>query len=199
MIKVFSLIFISFLISCSSAPVSELDVAPAALNQGQYESLIKKYTRSDKRYSGLYNKYHVSATLLNSQVQGAIDDRLRFYKQLNDQDYESEREASQQRLSSQSLVFLSFYSPEKDYRKLHRPNSLWKIYVEYNGQKYPGRIKKDKEKELQLKKLFPHHSRWSSPYIVTFNVPMTSLEEGKATLILSSSAGKSVLEFPSAN
>ena len=190
------LLFVSFvLLSCSSKSVSDTDVEKPQLSDSAYLDVIDDNTENYRKYSGLYNKFYVWGTILNSKVQEAILDRTRYYKQLEQRDHQQNIEMVGQQNSNQSRFFLSFFSPEKDYRNLHRENSLWKAYLIHNGTKYPGKINEVKEKGMHVKKLYIHHTRWSKPYEVVFNVPMTSVERENCKFILSSSAGKAVMNF----
>ncbi|MCB0415044.1 MAG: hypothetical protein KDD50_11970 [Bdellovibrionales bacterium] len=184
-------------LSCSSIEEGSPEISPPQLSYEQYADLVDENTFSDKRYSGLYNKYHVWATFLTSKLQEAQLDQIRFFLQQSQEEYQKSKEHFQQLRSTSSQVFLSFYSPEKDYRNLNRPESLWRVYLEFEGKRYQGKISLEKEKKLQIKKIYPHHTRWSTAYLVDFNLPMTTLETGHAKFILTSSAGKTIFEFNS--
>lgn len=193
---IFCLSLVLPLISCQTSNLNKTDVPRPLLSDSEYSNLIAQFSANDKKYSGLYNKYQVTVTLLNTKVQEAKLDKLRFFLQQSNSTYQIERNRTFQKMNLQAQVFMSFFATEKDYKNLHRPTSLWKVYIESNGQRYEGQVSKVDHLKVELKSIFPYHNRWSTGYMVTFNLPMTSLEKNKSTFTLTSSAGKSVFDFP---
>ena len=71
-----------------------------------------------------------------------------------------------------------------------------KVYLEYQGSRFEGKVKKMAEKFVEIQTIFPHIDRFSTPYEITFNVPMTTLETGPAKVVLASSLGTAEFKFP---
>lgn len=179
------------LAACTSMDKNSLGFKPK-LSPSQYKKLIKQNTFNKKEYKGFYNQFDISATFLTTEVATARLERLRYYHQWTESRYQEKREELFQTLSNKSKMFLSFYTPESDLKNPHRPNSLWEAYIEVSGQRYDGTIKQDKETDYLIKKLYPHHTRWSHGYILSFNIPMSVLETQSAKLVLTSPAGKAI-------
>jgi hypothetical protein len=78
---------------------------------------------------------------------------------------------------------------------LHKGASIWKIYLEANGQRYEGKASRRNGKLEDIQASFPYHNRWSVPYEVVFKVPLTAVEQGTVRFILTSSQGTSKFEY----
>jgi hypothetical protein len=182
--------------ACSSTPkVSEVTVGPR-LEQKEYASLVEKYTVSDKQYDGFYAKFEVYATLLNTDVQTAVLQKTMDTLQANSLTAQKEREKLFQENSNSTKVFLSFFTPTRRVNDLAKGNTLWKIYLEANGEKYEGKATKRSTPYEALVMMFPHHSRWAIPYDVTFPVPLSAVEKSDSYFIITSSLGSTRMKFP---
>ncbi|RME14985.1 MAG: hypothetical protein D6797_07600 [Bdellovibrio sp.] len=187
-----ALLALSFMMSCAAPKKIG---SYSNLTQEDYEKLVQKWTRSEKKYSGLYNVYQVSATLMTSKLRFAVLDKMKEIKQWDPLRLEKERKKILSENNSISKVYLSLFTPEKSHNDLVEPNSIWTVYLEYKGQKYPAKIKKTHLKFIEIKSILPHHTRWSKAYMLTFEVPMSQLESDSPRLVLSSFLGKTVLVF----
>lgn len=181
---------------CSSQParVGENIVGP--VENSSYKPVVKKFSHNEKEYSGFHNTYQATMTILNSEVQNLALQRRGHFLQWSLEKAREEREKMFQEMSQNTKVFLAFYSPENDYDDLDKPKSIWKIYLEFEGERYEGKVKKANEKFVELKELFPYMERFHSPYYVSFNIPMTAIESKKLKVILTSSLGNGEFPFP---
>lgn len=179
--------------ACSSTPPKGDDLSQILppISSSEYNSLIDQYSHHDSQYEGFHNTFQLHMTLLNSKVLMASLHRMGQYHQWNLSKARNEREKNFQELSSVSKVFISFFAPEREYNDLDKANTIWRIYLVSNGKRYEGKMKKVKSKLVDLQHLFKYHTRFYSPYEATFQVPMTAVEAGPVTIILSSSLGKS--------
>ena len=73
---------LSFMVSCSSKDKVS-DYEKPQLSDSQFNKLVKSYTFHEEGYSGFDNDFNLTATLLNSKINMAIVDRVRYHKQLN--------------------------------------------------------------------------------------------------------------------
>ena len=185
-----------FLFGCGAAPTAEDVVVRSERSASEYKSTIASMTRSDERYSGFQHLYKVNVTLRTSAVEAARHERLAFFRQWTKEIYLKERSDSVRDLSLKSHVFLGYYSPNASTDQLQRKSSIWEIYLETNGQKYKGHIQKSTRKQDELIGLYPHHSRFFTPYTATFDVPMTAVEVADAKIIFASSLGQAIFNFP---
>lgn len=194
-LKLVTAVFLFLSISaCTSMEKNSLGFKPK-LNHKQYAELIEQNTYNKKEYKGFYNQFDISVTILNTKVYNANLERLRYFQQWDEVEYQKKREEMFQTLSNSTKVFLSFYTPEADLRNPQRPNSLWEAYLEVDGQRYEGEISSHKNNNYLLKKLYPHHTRWNDGYLMSFNIPMSVIENQSYKLILTSPAGKAIFNI----
>lgn len=184
-------LLLSFLIGCASSHINE-----TGFDQREFERIIAKYTQKSQKYQGFYNTYNIRITFLNSLVEDSLLRKKRNYFQWEESEYRKEREKVLQVQSSKSKVMMAFYTPERKDNNLDKPKSIWKIYLKSNGVKYPGTVKKMKVNRSEFARLFPHYTRWDTPYEVTFDAPMSVIEQKGNTVIVTSSVGSSTFDFP---
>lgn len=167
-----------------------------AMPENEYLSLIKKHTSRTDQYSGFYQTFQADMTILTTEVQSAVLRQKGNFLQWDQKQYQQEREKSLQESNAYSKFFMRFYTPERDYDDLHKGKTIWKVYLEYSGSRFEGKVNKMSEKFIEVRTLFPQMDRFSTPYEVTFNVPMTTIEQGSAKVILTSSLGQAEFDFP---
>jgi hypothetical protein len=182
------------LTACASKPVmSPGTVEP--LGQNEYSSLIRRHTSHTDQYRGFYQTFQADMTILTTEVQGASLRQKGNFLQWDSKQYQTEREKTLQESNAYSKFFMRFYSPEKDYDDLHKGKTIWKVFLEFGGSRFEGKVAKMQEKWVEVATLFPHMDRFSTPYEITFNVPMTTVEQGSAKVILTSSLGQAEFSF----
>lgn len=184
-------------LSCQTPKPPE-GIFVASLSTEEYGALVEKYSKSHEQNSGLHNLFQFHATLVNTPVQMAISERNAQIYQWDATQLRSEQDKRQADLAKESKIFLSYYSPAREHDDLNKNNSIWKVYLESNGQKYQGKVVKTKLKEIQVRDLLPFHNRFSTAYEAIFPVSMHSIERGISYLIISSSLGTVRLEFSKA-
>jgi len=190
------LIFLN-LAACASKPTT-IPGGVEGLSRSEYESILKKNTRKSVQYSGFYQTFQVDATLLTTELQTAMLKQRAQFMQWDQATYNSEREKALQEASAYSKVFLRFFSPDRDYDDLSKgAKSIWKVYLDVNGSRFEGKVRRLSDKMVELQTLYPHFDRFSTPYEITFNVPMTTIEGTKSKLTLTSSLGTVEFVFPS--
>lgn len=194
MTRTLALFLTVIFIGCASSPPVSPEAIPP-LFDAKYQPYVDRNTISKKAYDGFYNTFQASMTLLTSELAGLLLQRRGHFLQWDTETAREEREKMFQENSSYSKAFLAFFSPENDYDDLNDPDSIWKVYLVHQGTRYQGQVKKDKSKFVELKEIYPHFNRFSTPYIVTFNVPMTAIENDPITIILTSSLGQAEFEF----
>jgi hypothetical protein len=185
---------IVMLTGCASKEIQGADIS-TRLDDSSYEKLLDKHTRHDVQYDGVYNKFELYATFINSDVQSAILQKKSDIYQWDTRQAQSEREKMFQENSTQTKFALSFFTPTPRLNDLHKGATIWKIYLDVNGQRYVGKATKRNGKLEDLSAIFPKHNRWSVPYDIVFNVPLSGAEQGQATFIITGSQGTSTLKF----
>jgi hypothetical protein len=182
-------------LGCVHAPVDRPGIVQA-LPEDEYALLIKKNTSRTDQYSGFYQTFQADVTILNTEVITANLRQRGHFLQWDDRTYQAERDKVMQEAAAYSKFFLRFFSPEHDYDDFYKGKTIWKVYLEYSGSRFEGKVKKMTEKFVEINTVFPHFDRFSTPYEITFNVPMTTIENGPCKVILTSSLGTAEFKFP---
>lgn len=160
-----------------------------------YESVIRQNTTSAKVYSGFHQAFEANVTAHNREVAQAILAQTAKFRAWDEQTLQSETLKMNDKRLSESHFFLRFYAPEQDYDDLHKPNSIWKVYLVLDGQKYLGKVSKDFSKLVELQTLYPHFDRFSTGYNLAFPVGRASLEGKAYSVLITSSLGQAEFSF----
>ena len=159
------------------------------VTEDRYIPIYKRYTQTVKEYSGFHNTYEARMTFQHSQLNTMRLRRKGHYLRWSLDRFQKEREKLFQEMSTEARGFLLFYTPEIEYDDLNKPNTIWKVYLEFDGQRYEGKAVKAKEKRIELQAQFPDIDAFSSSYFVTFPLPTSVVEDQAFTIILTSSVG----------
>lgn len=188
----------SFVAACATAPVPPRANGVDPMSEDEYSSLISKHTRKTDRYSGFYQTFQAEMTILNTEVQTATLTQRAHFLQWDQKQFQAEREKVVQEATNSAKFFMRFFSPDNEYNDLHKGKTIWRVYLDYNGNRFEGKVRKMTEKFVEIQTLFPYFDRFSSPYEITFNVPMSSVEKGSSKVTLTSSLGTAEFIFPPA-
>lgn len=203
-------VFLSALLSgCSSQPTaagaqptessdrqrSTTDSIPSEDPIVVYTRAIDRFSDGDADYSGFYNKFEYKATLHNSFIRTTLLSRQNDYYQWEREKFTLERDKSAQEMATQTTVFLSFYTPDRRNDNLSDVKSIWRIYLDAGGRRYEGKIKKLRQLFAELQTLYPYHTRWNTPYLVTFPVPTNAIETQNSVLTVTGPLGTRTVKF----
>lgn len=163
--------------------------------RNEVESLVEDYSDESQKYDGFENILQVAGTLLNSKVKPAVlDQKARVYE-WNDEQLEQERKTMQTDLGKKTEIFLSFFTPNKKQDDLNKTKSLWKIFLDAGGRRYEGTATRLNSQVGEMRVYYPYHNRWSTPYMISFNVPTSEIENTEAKLTLTGPVGSTTLTF----
>lgn len=179
----YSVVCILILTNCQSA------------EKKKFDSIIAHNTRSSQLYSGFHQAFEATITSLDRETTQAILEQQSRFHAWDNQTLQLETQKANDKRITESRFFLRFYSPESDYDDLHKPNSIWKIYLVLNGQKYAGKVTKDFSKFVEIQTIYPYFDRFSTGYYVTFPVGRPSVEDQSYTILLTSSLGQAEFKF----
>lgn len=191
---ILALFFVSILqAACSTEPIKNNEVP--TLSQSEYESVVEKFSPQIEKYEGLYNTINMSATLLNSEVVDAqLKQNARLY-QWDKNKFDAEKSRVTSDLSKQTEVFLSFFTPESKHNDLHKNKTLWKIFLDADGKRYEGKATKMKLLPTEIQSLYPNHTRFAVPYMVSFSVPTSSIENSESKLTITGPVDSASVTF----
>lgn len=192
-----AVILLSLLLSagCETSPPLKAEEPVNVPVAREHADTIAIHSAGNEEFSGLYNTFEVKATLLNSEVREALIKRQADYFQWDQSQLATERDKARQELSAEIGAFLSFSTPERKNDNLSDGKSIWRILLDAGGRRYVGRVKRDRRLTVELQALYPYHTRWNTPYLVTFPIAASAIETGPAKMTITGPLGSRVLEF----
>jgi len=192
--KIAYLISLSFILgACAGAPTNPNILS--LISESEYEAITETHTAKAQVYSGLYNVIDMTGTVVNSSVARAqLDQTARIY-QWDSAKFTTEKVKSDEQLAKETEIFVSFYTPERKHDDLNKNQTLWKIFLDSNGRRFEGKAKKIKLLTEEIRGLYPYHTRFATPYSITFPVAVTSIETAPAKLVITGPVGSASLEF----
>lgn len=182
-----------FLSACATHETTSTGVQVAT--QSESEKIIDRYTDRVESYNGLYNTLQAAATLHNTPVTTALLDQNTRQFQWDSGKYAAEKLAIEEKLSRETEIFLSFFTPEKKHDDLNKSTSMWKIFLDVNGRRYEGKASKIKLQTIEVQGLYSYHTRFSTPYQLIFPVSVRLIENYPLKLTLTGPAGSAILNF----
>ena len=190
-----TLTFISalyFLGCATQLPVANgiKEVSPA-----EYRTLVDKKTQRKEVYDGLYNQMTIAATRMDGEMTEAYLAHSARLLQWNLNQYQDEKAKLISKGTQNTDFFISLYTPERKHNDLSSSKSIWKIYLDVNGQRYEGKAVKLKGQLTEIQTMYPEHNRWSNAYMISFPIA-AALSEGKpATLTITGTVTSTQLNF----
>jgi hypothetical protein len=168
---------------------------PTLIPESEYNSLAEKYTSNKKIYDGFNQTMEISATILNTPVSRAqLDHKARIYQWNSDQ-YNSNKAELEQSLSKETKIFFDFFVPERKHDDLHKAKTLWRIFLDAGGKRYEGKTIRLKTIQADVQSLYPTHNRFFSPYVITFPVPISLVENSNSSLTITGPVGSTTVQF----
>jgi hypothetical protein len=187
-------LILSFLLfSCASRLTTPAGIPE--ISAPDYENLIESKTRKIEVYEGLYNKLTIQGTWLDSRVTEATLSHRARLQQWTEEKYKEEKTKAISKHTESTEFFVSFYTPERRHNDLAQNKTLWKIFLDVNGQRYEGKATKVKLLLTEIQALYPYHNRWSTPYVLSFPVATSLVENRNAVLTLTGAVGSPQIQF----
>lgn len=188
-----SLLLSLLLNSCVSSNVTNSGIS--VMSEANYEALVDKWSDHIENYDGLNNTVTIMATLLNPEMATAqLDQNARVF-QWDQLTFDNEKKKLENNMAQQTEVFVSFYSPERKWDDLNKSKTLWKVFLDVNGQRYEGKASKIKLLPREIQSLYHYHTSFASPYTITFPVSARAVDNKPARLIFTGAVGSVTLNF----
>ena len=168
---------------------------PHSDGRSQYIDKIESHTAGDKQFAGLYHNFEFRSTLLTKDITRTIHDRMDMYYDWDEQTSADKWQETENKMQDNTSIWLSFFTPERKDDNLANKVSIWKIYLETNGQRYEGLARKANKNLSEAKALFHYHTRWATAYYVDFPVPTDEIQAGNAKLIITGPLGRREVNF----
>lgn len=176
-----------FLAACTTYPFSE--------GRSDYIDKIEQHSAGDKQFAGLYQNFEFRSTILTHGISQAIHDRLNTFYKWSPEVAQQKLQERMSKLDHTTVLWLSFFTPDRKNDNLSNKVSIWKVYLEVHGQRYEGHVYKANKNFDEAKALFPYHSRWATAYYVNFPVPTSEVENSPAILTITGPLGHRQVVF----
>lgn len=173
--------------SCATHPHSE--------GRDEFIEQIEKHSAGDKQFSGVYEQFEFKATLLNERVSRLLHERLKLYYDWSQTESEQKLQERLSGIQDKTKLWLSFFTPDRKDDNLANTNTIWKIYLVANGQRYEGVVTKANLNYSEAQALFHYHNRWATPYQVEFPIPSRQIEGTSPQLIITGPLGRREVYF----
>jgi hypothetical protein len=188
-----SLLLSSWLTACVSSNVTSSGVN--IMSEASYEAIVDKWSDHVEDYNGLNNTVTIMATLLNPEMATAqLDQNARVF-QWDQITFDNEKKKLENNLGQQTEIFVSFYSPERKWDDLYKSKTLWKVFLDMNGQRYEGKVSKIKLLPREVQSLYHYHTSFATPYTISFPVSARGVDNKPARLIFTGAIGSVTLNF----
>lgn len=115
--------------------------------------------------------------------------------QWDEKKFLEEKGKMESRLSKESEIFMSFFTPERKNDDLSKKNTMWKIFLDVDGKRYEGKATKIKLQLAEIEALYPYHNRFYTPYTVVFPIAMKSIERRPLEVTVTGVVGSGTLKF----
>lgn len=188
-------VFINWGLGCSNHP--PLDPRLNLISTSEYMNIVDEFSDRNQVFSGLVNTIDLHGTLINSKVsisQLRYKAKIYFWEK---EQYDQESKKVDADLKKQVQVFVSFYTPERRHNELIKSKDLWKIFLDVNGKRYES-LKPLKVKQLvsEIQGMYHYHTRFSTPYLLTFPVSSYEIEKFPSKLTVTGPVASASIDFP---
>ncbi|NUM57457.1 MAG: hypothetical protein HUU56_02435 [Bdellovibrionaceae bacterium] len=162
--------------------------------------ILEANTQRKQVYSGLYNIMDLTTTLLTSKVVDAQNDQFARLYLWDENKYSQEKAKSLDKISKETEVFVSFFTPERKHDDLHKNQTLWKVFMDLsnNGEskRIEGKVKKIKLLTEEIQGFYPYHNRFATPYTITFPISIKQVESyTEVNLTITGPIGSATVNF----
>ena len=182
---------LALLTSCQSPePVNGVQTVVYDMNQGtrSYQTVLKKYWRTETVFSNYETLYVLNVAAFLPEFQQA-------FKKVNDERFSGLDLLKN--VKSRPSFFVSIYSP-KDELTILTNDRIWEFVLKVGIREFPVKaVTKLKDKDA-WSTFFPFVNRWSTDYLLSFDVPNIDQLTGESpiSLMLSNAKAKTAIHWP---
>ena len=114
----------------------------------------------------------------------------------SEEQYNQKKQELNDKKKTSSLVFLSYFAPERKVDDLSAKATLWRMFLDMNMQRTLGTAMKSNSNIEDVTAQYPKHSAWSTAYEITFPLSIYDVQKEKIDFIITSRVGSSTKTFP---
>lgn len=161
-----------------------------------YLKSVEEYTAGEVQYEGAYNNFNYRATVMSPGMQRVYIGKKTDIYLWSDEKRASELANLQVNNDKLTRIFLSFFTPNKWDDNMSTAKSIWTVYLHVGGNRYEGKVTKNRDSRTELNSMFPYHGRFSSAYNVEFPIPVNSLTGQELKITITGPLGVKTVQFP---
>ncbi len=191
-----ALVPIFFISACTSPPLNtQLDPSWQMPDMSDYKKAVRENTDHERKYDGFYNKFDISLTRLNQDIQIKQLKIKANYSQWEKEKADKERTKLIDSMAKETVFFVSSFTPKRDLNNLTMKDIGWNASLEIDGTKYPGKFVAYANKTYKLESIYEHHTLWHKGYLLRFNIPTPESETKSQVVTLTSPYGYALYKF----
>lgn len=175
---------------------STLDGRKVYIEDSEYRMILLASSVEKQSYSGFQNVLDVKLTRLDAPVRDAIVRKKATNFQWGDSEFQKEQDSHKQKMSQGSEFFMSFYTPDRKNDNLAKADTVWRVFLDVDGKRYPGVVNKVTDSESEVLDTYPAHTRWGTPYKIQFLVPTSVAQSMSSRITITGPVGSAELDFP---
>lgn len=185
---------------CLHDPAAPLTLQPIRVSQrGEYDRILRRWTRNDTVYDGLDSKAFVHATLFAPEFEAAF--RARFGDVFGPTLHQAGLPVVRPTGDAGAAFFLSVATSSPPWNDFDRDNSIWRITL--TADEHPPVLATVKRVKLNanVRVVYPYITDWARTYVVRFphsdegGRPLISGDTRRLVLRLTSAIGEAKMEW----
>ena len=194
--KLVILFLIISTLGCASSEKGEVSFGQIPRPVGSYSSVLDQWTRTQRAYSGVYETFRVTSTLVSKDVaeHQVFIESEQFHKTTDQHQAALQKQLYD--MQTEATFFVTLYTEKDDNNNLDKSDSVWNVYLMLNDQRFkPQSIKRVFEKKSLLETKYPYIDVWSRNYIFRFPISTTEVQAGNTELFVTGPLGTAKLKY----
>lgn len=160
-----------------------------------YYEVYDKWSREKKSYEGLQQSMQSLLIVFSPEMARAVNQQKATIYGWGPDKRDQQISQEMLELEKKTSAFLGFYFSQRRMGSLTRKNSPWKIFLDVEGKRFVGEVKKNRASMAELRRLYPDLTNWQTPYYIEFAVPWKTLDGKPFTIHISGPLGYQSFEY----
>ncbi len=181
---------------CAFASLAACATSSPPTATSEYINSVEEFSAGDIQYEGAYANFNYRATIFSPGMQRLYINKKAELYLWSDAKKASELSALQINNDKSTHIFLSFFTPNKWDDNMSTSKSIWTVYLHVGGNRYEGKVTKNRDSRTEINSIFPFHGRYASAYSVDFQVPVSQLTGQELQITITGPLGVKTVKFP---